>query len=266
MEGGCQLRLDGLFLRQLSLANLRRKNNKDMKSERIEFILSAVKPPNILNIGCVNHDLPASKEAEQYWLHGQLFARYGGANLLGLDIDESNVRQMREKGFVVDVGDAHKLKYDACFDTVILGELIEHLQSPGACIEGCLRALKPGGRIIITTPNAFSIMLGLMYLKNFDRAFNREHVMWFCPQTLRAFAKRCGLRILSLEFVDELEPDLVSDLAYRSFALAWLGLRRIIPRRYRNTMVAVCEPVELRAGPGPEELFLRGEVKAEILP
>jgi hypothetical protein len=82
----------------------------------------------------------------------------------------------------------------------------------------------------------------LMYLKNFDHAFNTEHVAWFCPQTLRAMVGRCGLRIESFQFVDDLAPDVVSDLPYRLFAYAWLSVRWIFPRRYRNTMVAVCVP------------------------
>jgi len=54
--------------------------------------------------------------------------------------------------------------------------------------------------------------------------------------------ERCGLRIESFKFVDDLAPDVVSDLPYRVFANAWLGIRWIFPRRYRNTMVAVCVP------------------------
>jgi hypothetical protein len=43
-----------------------------------------------------------------------------------------------------------------------------------------------------------------------------------------------------------LAPDGVSDLPYRIFAYAWLGVRWIFPQRYRNTMVAVCAPSERR--------------------
>ena len=238
-----------------------------MKSERIQAVISAVKPPNILNLGCVNHRLPSSASEEAYWLHRQLSISFKEANLLGVDIDASNVMHMRERGYNVEIGDAHRLQYESRFDTIILGELIEHLQNPGECIVGCIRALKPGGRIIITTPNAFSIMLGLMYLKDFDQAFNREHVVWFCPQTLRAFVERCGLRITQFEFVDELEPDVTPAPLYRIFAYSWCAIRWLLPRRYRNTMVAVCEPVntidnpseapaQLSAFPHPSLSFL----------
>jgi hypothetical protein len=54
--------------------------------------------------------------------------------------------------------------------------------------------------------------------------------------------ERCGLLIESFRFVDDLAPDVVSDLPYRIFAYAWLSIRWIFPQRYRNTMVAVCVP------------------------
>jgi SAM-dependent methyltransferase len=212
-----------------------------LNPERIEAILSAVRGPEILNLGCVGHSLPVKPKEKAHWLHFRLGERFPDANILGLDNDESNVDRMREMGFDAVRGDAHALSYEASFDTIVAGELIEHLQNPGECLEGCRRALKPGGRIILTTPNAFSAMLGLMYLKNFNHAFNAEHVVWFCPQTLYSLAERCGLRIVKFDFVDDLAPEITASHTYRLFAHLWLGLRWLLPRRYRNTMFAVCE-------------------------
>lgn len=214
-----------------------------MKSERLEAILSAVKGSDILNLGCVGHRVPQTEAEKDHWLHHQLCLRFPHARVKGVDIDEANVERMQKMGFDAEIGDAHDLKYGACFDTVIVGELIEHLQSPGECLAGCRRALRKGGRIVVSTPNAFSVMLGLMYLKDFDRAFNPEHVVWFCPQTLKTLVERCGLGLTEIEFVDDLRPDIDPVLLYRVFAYSWLGVRRAVPRRYRNTMVAICEPV-----------------------
>ncbi len=212
-----------------------------MKRERIEAILSAVKGPNVLNLGCVGHSLPVGPKQKAHWLHFRLGERFPSARIVGLDNDAVNVDRMRELGFDAVLGDAHALTFDSCFDTIVVGELIEHLQNPGECLEGCRRALKPGGRIILTTPNAFCAMLGLMYLKNFNRAFNAEHVLWFCPQTLYSLAERCGLRIVKFDFVDDLAPEITPSNTYRLFAHMWMGVRWMLPRRYRNTMYAVCE-------------------------
>jgi SAM-dependent methyltransferase len=217
-----------------------------VNSERIEAILQAVRGNEILNLGCVNHSIALTDNEKERWLQLRLSERFPKANVLGLDIDQENVGRMRAQGMNVEVGDAQRLSYREKFDTIVLGEIIEHLENPGACLEGCRRALKPGGRIVLSTPNIFCVMHMLMYLKNSDNAFNPEHVAWFCPQTLRTMVERCGLRIESFKFVDDLAPDVVSDLPYRIFAYAWLGVRWIFPQRYRNTMVAVCAPSERR--------------------
>jgi 2-polyprenyl-6-hydroxyphenyl methylase/3-demethylubiquinone-9 3-methyltransferase len=41
---------------------------------------------------------------------------------------------------------------EAPFDIVVSTEVVEHLYAPKAYIKGCFSALKPGGRIICTTP------------------------------------------------------------------------------------------------------------------
>lgn len=42
---------------------------------------------------------------------------------------------------------------DATFDVVYSGEVIEHLYNPDLMLEECHRILKPGGLLILTTPN-----------------------------------------------------------------------------------------------------------------
>lgn len=43
---------------------------------------------------------------------------------------------------------------DGCFDAVVLAEVVEHLPChPGSLLRECHRVLKPGGTLIVTTPN-----------------------------------------------------------------------------------------------------------------
>jgi SAM-dependent methyltransferase len=242
-----------------------------VKTERIEAILSAVEGTEILNLGCVGHCLPTRSKEKAHWLHLQLAERFPRARVVGLDIDEKNVESMLGLGYEAVVGDAHALTFESGFDTIVVGELIEHLQNPGECLEGCRRALKPGGRIILTTPNAFCAMLALMYLKNSNHAFNAEHVLWFCPQTLYSLADRCGLRIVKFDFVDDLAPEITPSNTYRLFAHLWMGMRWLLPRRYRNTMFAVCEsssgPTCLAAATeGSRSVGIPGEFHAQPAP
>jgi hypothetical protein len=85
-------------------------------------------------------------------------------------------------------------------------------------------------------------MYSLMYLKNFTRAFNPEHTLWMCPQTLNQIAERCGFRVTKILFVDDLRPEIVALHSYRAFARVWEYFRAFFPKRFRNTIVAVLEP------------------------
>jgi len=225
----------------LASGNPRVFTNATSPNERVQALLQKVQGPDILHVGCVGHRVAESAAEKAHSLHHQLCQRFAAVNVLGLDTDSNGIERMKQIGFRVEVGDAQNLQFNSCFDTVLAGELIEHLQNPGRFLEGSARALKPGGTLVLSTPNVFSVMLNLMYWKNYDRAFNREHALWFCPQTLRELLRRGGFRIEKLEFVDDLEPALVSSRFYRAFAHGWMGLRPLLPKRFRNTMVAVCQ-------------------------
>jgi hypothetical protein len=81
-----------------------------------------------------------------------------------------------------------------------------------------------------------------MYLKNFNRAFNPEHTLWLCPQTLRQLAERSGFRVTRTLFVDDLRPEIVTSRWYRMFARVYRIARALLPSRLRNTILAVLEP------------------------
>jgi len=42
------------------------------------------------------------------------------------------------------------------FDTIVMGEILEHLENPFEVIEYVLTFLKPGGKLLITTPSGFA--------------------------------------------------------------------------------------------------------------
>lgn len=92
----------------------------------------------ILNVGC-NTDGAALRRD------------FGAVNLDVMDTDN-----ITGKALPVDViGDARELPYRAEFDTVVLGEILEHMEHADAvlALENARRALKPGGRVVITIPH-----------------------------------------------------------------------------------------------------------------
>lgn len=80
-----------------------------------------------------------------------------GGSYAGLDSNEALTKQMNLPDQVV--GDLHHAPFgENEFDAVYAGEIIEHTWTPGEMINECRRILKPGGLLIIDTPNAFNIV------------------------------------------------------------------------------------------------------------
>lgn len=71
-----------------------------------------------------------------------------------------------------------KINGQARLDVVMAGELIEHLEVPVEFLRECYMALKPGGRLVLSTPNPNSFIERLLTLTLSRRYFYTiEHIM-----------------------------------------------------------------------------------------
>jgi 2-polyprenyl-3-methyl-5-hydroxy-6-metoxy-1,4-benzoquinol methylase len=207
-----------------------------LSKERLEAILPRIAGPDVLHVGCVGEG------GEKFLLHSALCKNLAGFEIWGVDTNADGIRELKRRAFRVLVGDAESMQLDHQFDTIFAGELIEHLANPGCFLECCRRMLKPKGRLLLSTPNPFSVEHVLMYVKNFRHAFNQGHTLWICPQTLEQIARRSGLKLIELTFVDNLCPEFVTSRWSKSYAVLWKMVRPVVPRRFKSTIVAVLEP------------------------
>ncbi len=87
---------------------------------------------------------------------------------------------------------------EACFDTVILSAVIEHLQQPERILHEIRQVLAPQGNLLITTPTPWGDFLH--HLGSLLRLFYAEsvlgHVKVFNQKSLRDIAEQCGFEVV----------------------------------------------------------------------
>jgi len=166
------------------------------EKDRRKKIMRWVKQYNVLDMG--SNGFGEFKPT----LHDFLNTNIVGS-VKGLDLDNADIiANLNDKLYPID-----KEK----FDTIVAGEVIEHLNSPFNFLRECKRILKPDGRLIITTPNMTSITYVLGIVKNIDKKHYHCHA--WNMDFFDALVDRAGFKIIHKE--------LFNNLAERDYLLDW---------------------------------------------
>ncbi|XP_023948904.2 ubiquinone biosynthesis O-methyltransferase, mitochondrial [Bicyclus anynana] len=73
---------------------------------------------------------------------------------LAQDHSSKNIRLADNKPtYILSTIEEHCTKYPDTYDAIIASEVIEHVTEKELFVESCVRATKPGGKLIFTTPN-----------------------------------------------------------------------------------------------------------------
>lgn len=170
-----------------------------LKFEYYQKILLPLKGKNVLDVGCVEDNLDKAN-LERIWNHWFIFQ--AAAKTTGIDVVEDSIKRMRSMGFNVFLMNAEKIKFNTKFDVVFAGELIEHLTNPGLFLQSAASVLKRGGKIVLTTPNAFSVnrLVRVVQHVTNDPPNNPDHTLYFTPATIRKLAELSGLRVSKIDY------------------------------------------------------------------
>lgn len=168
----------------------------DWREHKIAFVMPYVDGKDVLDIGCVEHD-PENYQS-RYWLHRALCAR--ARSVLGMDLYADGVNRLRARGYHMVVGDAQRFRLDRQFDVIVAGDVIAHLEDLHGFLASCRRHLRPGGRILVSTPNPWHWMNLLRAALRDEACSNPEQVNWLCARTMRQLAERQGLAVRRFVF------------------------------------------------------------------
>jgi 2-polyprenyl-3-methyl-5-hydroxy-6-metoxy-1,4-benzoquinol methylase len=116
-----------------------------------------------------------------------------GHRLHGIDISETAINQYRAHGFEGRVADIESgLAYpDASFDLVFCSEVVEHMTSPEVLVSEMRRVLKPGGQLVLSTPNSAFWLYRVLGLIGYTVS-ELQH-----PKHFQFFSRRSLIKLLA---------------------------------------------------------------------
>lgn len=171
---------------------------------------------------------------------------------VGLDIDQGQIDYANQHygkdqhSFVRQkAGDPFPFD-DHSFDVITIIELVEHitLEEASQMMKEVFRVLRPGGRVIISTPNYHSLWPLLEFLVNriSEVSYEEQHITHFTKRRLKAFVEKSGLvidRVFAYQFISFFLASLSWKLAdafnrfESKFLSRWFGFLIIAEARKR---------------------------------
>lgn len=162
---------------------------------------------------------------------------YGTAMLgaVGVDVSLDALRYARRHPARYVAADAARLPFRCGdFDAVVSFETIEHVVDPVRFVAECVRVLKPGGRLLVSTPNRE------LWSPRSPKPLQRHHVKEF---TKREFLE--VLRPLRVELHGQLLMTRPAAALWEGKELAKRLVRALLPvRRFRRAVTKRLEELE----------------------
>ena len=203
--------------------------------ERLDWIADRCAGKVVLDIGCYDETALVKRET-RHWLHGRLAAT--AKRVVGVD----NSSKIPPEGLrtadnaVIYRGDGvhveAALTGSACYDLIVAGEFIEHIENPLEFMAD-IKARFPGRRLIMSTPN------GVCFANTLLGAIGREvqhpdHLHNFTYKVLNTLCLRADFtswKIIPYRFYAT-EMILNSRGAKRAGAIVAQGFIRLVERMF----------------------------------
>lgn len=120
-----------------------------------------------------------------------------GNRVVGLDKNDMVVQPPYTEHIAGDATDMDTLLPGQQFDTVLMGEFIEHIERPYDFLRLARNHISPGGSLILSTPNPLGIPVVLAeYLCLRKFYYTSDHVFYFSPRWVWRLLEGSGYKII----------------------------------------------------------------------
>ena len=191
---------------------------------RLPEIEAIVPDGRWLDVGCANGAFLEVIAAAGYDAHG-------------IDLSDTAADFARAKGLQVRAAAIEDCVLDSPYDVISAFDVIEHVIDPSEFIRNVSELLKPGGVLVLTTPDTRSVMARMMGSRWYEY-IPETHFFNFHADNLRRLLHRFGLEVMEVgrayKFLSY-DYSMIQFKAYNPLIYKVLGtIRFMLPRSARQ--------------------------------
>lgn len=154
--------------------------NNSYEKHRLNILAKYAGTKSVLDIGCA--------QQPNIYLSGE--------NVVGLDLEKMEVSKPYTEHIVADAGQIDNVLAGRKFDSILMGEFIEHVECPYDILRSVKKFIKPGGSLILSTPNPLGFPVVIAEYLTLRKVFyTKHHVFYFTPRWVWRLLERSGYKI-----------------------------------------------------------------------
>ena len=119
-----------------------------------------------------------------------------GRTVTGVDMGQPQSSVRYQRFLVGNVFDLEQLDDGRIYDTIVAGEFIEHVERPYDLLRVLRSRLRPGGKLVLSTPNLVSPPVVMFeWLRSHRRFYTTDHTFYFAPRWVERMLASTGFTL-----------------------------------------------------------------------
>lgn len=164
-----------------------RKGREIIQRSKVQTLRRHVRPgATVVDVGCGAGDLLRLLNSD----------RGHSLRLIGWDYPGPHLNVLRRTGIEVIAAPIEEAHVPRDVDMFVLNQVIEHFPEPARVLAFLARALRPGGYIMIETPDTRGLDARLFSTRYWGGYHIPRHMVLFNSDNLRRLVERNGLRVV----------------------------------------------------------------------
>lgn len=201
----------------------------------------------LVSPGATVLDLGTGSGALGQFLHAQLQCTVDGLTFNSAEADVARPYYRRIEVANLETCVLQDIFPDTRYDFIVCADVLEHLSRPERIVQACRDLLAPGGKLLISVPNAgYSGLIGELIQGDFiyreEGLLDRTHLRFFTRRSLTRFLSELDWSLQAMDTVIRELPGSEFHVAFDSLPPAMSRYLLAIPDALTYQFIAVAQP------------------------